>query len=33
MPTEYIVLVAGGNEKDNTSMRVLTSKIFKLEKL
>jgi hypothetical protein len=33
MPTKYIMLVAGGNEKDNTSMRVLTRKILELEKL
>jgi hypothetical protein len=32
MPTEYIVLVVGGNEKDSTPMRVLTSKVTKLEK-
>jgi hypothetical protein len=33
MSTKYIVLVAGGNEGDNTPMRVLISKITKLEKL
>jgi len=33
MPTKYIVLVVSGNEKDNTSVRVLTSKIIKLQKL
>jgi hypothetical protein len=33
MPTEYIILVAGGNERDNTSVRVLISRIIKLEKL
>jgi hypothetical protein len=33
MPIEYIVLVASGNENDNTLMRVLTSKIIELEKL
>ncbi len=33
MPTEYIVLVLGKDEKDNTSMKVLTGKISKLEKL
>ncbi len=33
MPIEYIVLVASGNENDNTPMRVLTSKIIELEKL
>jgi hypothetical protein len=33
MPTKYIVLVASGNERDNTSMTILTSKIIELEKL
>jgi len=33
MPTEYIVLVVGGDERDNTLMTVLTNKITKLEKL
>jgi hypothetical protein len=33
MPIEYIVLVASGNENDNTPMRVLTNKIIELEKL
>jgi hypothetical protein len=33
MFTEYIVLVVGGNERDSTSVRVLTNKITKLEKL
>jgi hypothetical protein len=33
MPTKYIVPIVGGNEKDNTSMKVLTSKITKLDKL
>jgi hypothetical protein len=33
MPIEYIMRVVGGNEKDNTSMRVLTNIISKLEKL
>jgi hypothetical protein len=33
MPTKYIILVAGGDEKDNIPVRVLTSKITKLEKL
>ncbi len=33
MPTKYIMLVASGNDKDNTSMKVLTSKITKPEKL
>jgi hypothetical protein len=33
MPTKYIVLVVGGDERDNTLVRVLISKITKLEKL
>jgi len=33
MPIRYIVLVVGGNEKDNTLVKVLTNKITKLEKL
>jgi hypothetical protein len=33
MPTKYIVLVASGNERDDTLMKVLTSKITKLGKL
>jgi hypothetical protein len=33
MPIEYIVLVIGGNERDNTPLKVLTSKIIELEKL
>jgi len=33
MPTKYIVLVVGGNGKDSTLMRILISKITKLEKL
>jgi hypothetical protein len=33
MPTKYIMPFGGGNERDYTSMRVLTSKITKLEKL
>ncbi len=33
MPTEYIIPVVGGDERDNTPVRVLTSKITKLEKL
>jgi hypothetical protein len=32
MPTKYIVLVVGGNERDNTLVSVLTSRIIKLEK-
>jgi hypothetical protein len=33
MPIEYIVLVVDGNEIDNTSIRVLTSRVIELEKL
>jgi hypothetical protein len=33
MPIEYIMIVVGGNERDNTLVKVLTSKITKLEKL
>ncbi len=33
MPTKYIVLIVGGNERDSTIMKVLTSRITKLEKL
>ncbi len=33
MLTEYIVLAVGGNERDNTLVRVLISGIIKLEKL
>jgi len=33
MHIEYIMPIANGNERDNTSMRVLTSRIIKLEKL
>jgi hypothetical protein len=33
MPIEYIMPIGGGNERDIISMRVLTSKITKLEKL
>jgi hypothetical protein len=33
MPTKYIFLVVGIDEKDNTSMKVLISKITKLKKL
>jgi hypothetical protein len=33
MPIEYIILVHGGDERDNTPMRVLISKIIELEKL
>ncbi len=33
MPIEYIVPIAGGDERDNTLMRVLTSRIIELKKL
>jgi hypothetical protein len=33
MPTEYIVPIVGGNERANTLIRILISKITKLEKL
>jgi hypothetical protein len=33
MPTEYIVPTIGGDERDNTLMRVLTNRIIELEKL
>jgi hypothetical protein len=33
MPTEYIVIIVGGNERDNTLVKVLTNRITKLEKL
>jgi hypothetical protein len=33
MPIEYIVLVVGGNQRDSISVRVLTSRVSKLEKL
>ncbi len=33
MSIEYIVPVAGGNERENTLMKVLTNIIIKLEKL
>ncbi len=33
MPTKYIILVVGENERDNTPVRVLTSKITQLKKL
>jgi hypothetical protein len=33
LPIEYIVLVAGGNEIDNTLVKVLTSRIIEFEKL
>jgi hypothetical protein len=33
MSIEYIIPVVGGDERDNTPVRVLTNKITKLEKL
>jgi hypothetical protein len=33
MPTEYIVLVVGGDQQNNTLVRVLISRIIELEKL
>jgi hypothetical protein len=33
MPTKYIVLIVGGDERDNTSVKVLTNKIIEFEKL
>jgi hypothetical protein len=33
MPTEYIILIVGGNERNNIPVKVLTSKITKLNKL
>jgi hypothetical protein len=33
MPIKYIVLITNGNGKDSTLVRVLTSRIKKLEKL
>jgi hypothetical protein len=33
MPIKYIVLVVGGNERDNILMKILSSIILKLEKL
>jgi hypothetical protein len=33
MPIEYIILVVGGDERNNTPMRVLISRIIELEKL
>ncbi len=33
MPIKYIIPVVGGDEKDNTPVRVLTSRIAELEKL
>ncbi len=33
MPTEYVVLIVGGNKRNSTPMRILTNRITKLEKL
>jgi hypothetical protein len=33
MPIKYIVLVASGNQKDSTSIKVLITRVSKLEKL
>jgi len=33
MPIEYIIPIIGGNERDNTPMRVLINKITHVEKL
>jgi hypothetical protein len=33
MPIKYIVPIAGGNERDSTSMKVLISRIIELKKL
>jgi hypothetical protein len=33
MSTKYIVLVVGGNERNSTLVKILTSRITKLEKL
>jgi len=33
MPAKYIVLIDGGNEKDNTLLKILTSRITKLKRL
>jgi hypothetical protein len=33
MPTKYIVLVVNGNERYNTSVKILTKIIIELEKL
>ncbi len=33
MPTKYIMPIVGGNEKDNTLVKILTSRIIELEKL
>jgi len=33
MPTKYIVLVVGGDERENIPVRILISTIMELEKL
>jgi hypothetical protein len=33
MPTKNIILIVGGNERDNVLVKVLISRIIKLEKL
>jgi len=33
MPTEYIVPIVGGNERESTPVKVLTCRITKLKKL
>jgi hypothetical protein len=33
MPTKYIILVVGGDERDSTPMKVLISRIIELKKL
>jgi hypothetical protein len=33
MPTKYIVPIIGGDERDNTPVKVLSSRIIELEKL
>jgi hypothetical protein len=33
MPTKYIVLVVGGNERNNIPLKVLNNRIIELEKL
>jgi hypothetical protein len=33
MPTKYIVPVAGGDERDNALVKILTNRITKLKKL
>ncbi len=33
MPTQYIMLIVGGNERNNASVKVLTNKIIEWEKL